>query len=58
MSTSHRFKVGEFECVAVADGSNDYAAKRLFTNAPEGEMAQALDKRGLANDELEIPYTF
>jgi len=57
MSTNHCFKVGEFECIAVADGTNDYAAKRLFTNAPEDEMAQALDKRSLGPDEIAIPYT-
>jgi len=57
MSTSYRFEVEKLECIAVADGSNDYEAGLLFTNAPQKELRQALDKRGLGLEELDIPYT-
>lgn len=57
MSTSYRFEVGNFECIAVADGSNDYEAGLLFANAPEKELQQARDKYGLGSEELIVPYT-
>jgi glyoxylase-like metal-dependent hydrolase (beta-lactamase superfamily II) len=56
MSTSYRFEVGKLECIAVADGSNDYEAGLLFANAPEKELRRALGKHGLGT-ELDIPYT-
>ncbi len=57
MSKSYCFKVGKLECIAVADGSNDYETEILFVNAPKKELGQALDKHGLASEKLDIPYT-
>jgi glyoxylase-like metal-dependent hydrolase (beta-lactamase superfamily II) len=57
MHTYYRFRVGEFECIAVADGSNAYEAQYLFANAPEDEWRQALVERGLGPQVLDIPYT-
>ena len=56
MNKSCRFKVGELECIAVADGSNDYEAELLFTDVPKKELQQALDKHRLGT-QLDIPYT-
>lgn len=56
MSTSYCFKVGKLECIAVADGSNDYGAELLFANAPEKELRQTLEEHSLGT-ELDIPYT-
>lgn len=57
MDTSYRFEVGKLECVALADGSNDYQAELLFANAPQKKLRQALEKHGLGSRELDIPYT-
>lgn len=57
MSTRFRFTVGRLECVAVADGTNDYEAGLLFANAPEEEWRQALHKHGFESEVLSIPYT-
>lgn len=56
MSSGYRFQMGKLECVAVADGSNNYEAWTLFTNAPAEELQQALAKHGLGS-ELDVPYT-
>ncbi len=56
MSSTYRFKVGSLECIAVADGSNEYEAWTLFTNAPAKEWQQALAEHGLGS-KLDIPYT-
>jgi len=55
MSTeSYRFKVGNFECTAVSDGTFTYApptfpppATFLFTNAPKGRLEQVLREYNL-----------
>jgi len=57
MNTHYRFRVGEFECIAVTDGSNAYEAQYLFANAPEDEWRQALGEHGLGPQVLDIPYT-
>lgn len=57
MNTHFRFQVGEFACIAVADGSNAYEAQYLFANAPEDEWRQALTAHGLGPQVLDIPYT-
>jgi glyoxylase-like metal-dependent hydrolase (beta-lactamase superfamily II) len=57
MNTHYRFRVGEFECIAVADGSKEYKAGSLFANAAEDEWRQALVEHGLGPQVLDIPYT-
>ena len=51
---SFRFKVGELNCVAVSDGTYALAADRLFTNAPEHELREALQRHGLEPDEVPV----
>lgn len=50
----HRFRVGDFQCVAVSDGTHTYApptfpppAIFLFTNAPREYLEQTLNKHNL-----------
>jgi glyoxylase-like metal-dependent hydrolase (beta-lactamase superfamily II) len=57
VSTSYRFEIGRLECVAVADGCNDYRAELLFDNASEEELLRALDESGLGPEILAVPYT-
>ena len=51
---AYQFKVGNFDCAAVADGTFTYAppmfpppAELLFINAPSEPRAQALAEHGL-----------
>jgi hypothetical protein len=30
----HRFRLGDFECMSLSDGSYDYRPEMLFANAP------------------------
>ena len=60
-STSHRFRIGGFECVAVLDGVHDYAhpAQELFANADPELIAQELKKHGIDISDWDIwtsPY--
>lgn len=54
----YRFKVGDFECIAVSDGNHTYAppifpppAMFLFANAPRGRLEQALCEHNLKPEE-------
>ncbi len=49
-----RFKVGELDCVAVSDGTYALDADRLFTNAPEHELREALQRHGLKPHEVPV----
>jgi glyoxylase-like metal-dependent hydrolase (beta-lactamase superfamily II) len=65
-SESYRFKVGNFECIAVSDGTHTYApptfpppAILLFSNAPPESLEPVLRKHGLPTPWLEwaSPYS-
>ncbi len=49
-----RFKVGELDCVAVSDGTYTLDANRLFANAPEHQLREALLRHGLKPDEVPV----
>lgn len=51
---THRFKVGNYDCIAVSDGTHVYApptfpppAVSLFTNAPQGELEKTLHEHNM-----------
>ena len=44
--TSYRFQLGDFECVAVLDGTKDYPLKNFFANVPLAQAEEALRQRG------------
>lgn len=54
---SFGFKVGGLNCLAVSDGTYALAADRLFTNAPEHELREALQRHGLKPDEVPVSET-
>ena len=62
MSTGNRrFRIGEFECAIVSDGTFSYPqpGRMFFANAPAGELADALAEFGieLSNwDSFDSPY--
>jgi len=54
MNDSYQFKIGDFQCIAVSDGSHTYAPPNfppppvfLFANAPEELLENALHKHNL-----------
>jgi glyoxylase-like metal-dependent hydrolase (beta-lactamase superfamily II) len=66
-ASTYRFKLGEFDCTAISDGSLTYAPPMfpppgdlLFVNAPKDRLAQALRAHGLEMEEWKTwtsPYT-
>jgi len=54
----HRFRLGDFACVALSDGSVDYPPKTFFANVPMEEVERALRERGLPVDYVTTPYTY
>lgn len=64
-SENYRFKLGDYECIAISDGTHTYAppdfpppATLLFSNAPAESLDPALRKHGLPVPWLEwtSPY--
>ena len=59
MSTgSYRFKLGDFECVSLSDGSVDYPLQNFFANVPRAQVEEALRQRDLPIDYVTTPYTY
>jgi glyoxylase-like metal-dependent hydrolase (beta-lactamase superfamily II) len=56
-STSHRFHVGEIECLAVTDGTFSYPTNWIFSNVDRQQIESALRERGLSTEHVETPYT-
>lgn len=50
-----RFQSGDFVCWSVSDGTRAYPAKAFFANAPEHELAAALEQYG-ESAELTTPF--
>jgi len=57
MGDSYRFKIGDIQCLAVNDGGVIGKADMLFTNAPEEELLQVLQRYGLKPDHLPSTWT-
>jgi glyoxylase-like metal-dependent hydrolase (beta-lactamase superfamily II) len=55
---SYRFKLGNFECVSLSDGSVDYPLKNFFANVPIEQAEEALRQRNLPVDYVTTPYTY
>ncbi len=59
MSTgSYRFRLGDFECVSLSDGSLDYPLRNFFANVPIEQIEEALRQRNLPIDYITTPYTY
>ncbi len=56
--TSYSFKLGDFDCISVLDGSLDYPLKNFFANVPLAQVEQALRQRGHPIDYITTPYTY
>lgn len=53
----YRFSVGQFECVAVGDGSLNYSVESYFANVPLEQAQAALGALGLPVTQIASPYT-
>jgi glyoxylase-like metal-dependent hydrolase (beta-lactamase superfamily II) len=56
-SGAYHFKLGDFNCVCLSDGSLDYPLKNFFTNVPVEEVERALREQNLPTDYITTPYT-
>jgi len=55
---SYHFKLGNFECVSISDGSHDYPPENFFANAPKEQIQELLRQRNLPTDHITTPYTY
>jgi glyoxylase-like metal-dependent hydrolase (beta-lactamase superfamily II) len=56
-ATSHRFMVGDIECIPVADGTMQYTADDLFVNAPKERAEQLVREHELRLEEIPLSFT-
>jgi len=54
----YRFKIGQFDCISVSDGSFDYNPGILFPGLTEDQVKELLSDYGLPTDKIRSPYTF
>jgi glyoxylase-like metal-dependent hydrolase (beta-lactamase superfamily II) len=54
----YRFKIGQFNCISVSDGSYDYDLRPMFAGLNEDQAADILRKHNIPPDKLTSPYTF
>jgi glyoxylase-like metal-dependent hydrolase (beta-lactamase superfamily II) len=55
---SYHFKLGEFQCVSISDGSLDYPLQNFFANVPKEQIEEILLQRNLPTDHITTPYTY
>lgn len=58
ISGSYRFKLGNFECISISDGSFDYPLQNFFANVPKEQIEEILRQRNLPTDHITTPYTY
>jgi glyoxylase-like metal-dependent hydrolase (beta-lactamase superfamily II) len=54
---THRFKVGNFECMAVSDGAFTYPLNSFFANAPNEALEKVLGEHNIQPGEIKAPWT-
>jgi glyoxylase-like metal-dependent hydrolase (beta-lactamase superfamily II) len=52
-----RFQIGEFDCIALSDGTFNYPTNWMFSNVPPDQLEHRLRERNLPVDQIESPYT-
>jgi glyoxylase-like metal-dependent hydrolase (beta-lactamase superfamily II) len=53
----YNFKIGNFECIAVSDGTRAYPAQSFYKNAPEEHLKRVFRKHDLKSGEITTPFT-
>ncbi len=56
-SESFPFKIGDFECIAVSDGTYTYPTHIFFVNAPKERLEQVLREHNIQSGEITTPWT-
>jgi glyoxylase-like metal-dependent hydrolase (beta-lactamase superfamily II) len=54
----YRFKLGDFECVSISDGSLVYPIENFFAKVPKQQVEEALRQYDLPTDQVVTPYTY
>ena len=54
----YRFHVGNFECIAICDGSAEYSLESMVTNAARSEVEACLGSLSLPTEIITTPYTY
>ena len=55
---SYGFRLGEFKCVSIMDGSHDYPLENFFANVPKEKVEEVLRRLNLPTDHITTPYTY
>ncbi len=55
---SYGFRLGDFECVSIMDGSHDYPLENFFDNVPKEKVEEVLRRLNLPTDHITTPYTY
>lgn len=55
---SYRFKLTDFKCVSITDGSHDYPIENFFANVPKEQVEEILRNLNLPTDHITTPYTY
>src|SRR5262245_3152913 len=54
----HRFHLGNYECVSLYDGYNDYKLEEMVANAPQVDVEVALRAHGFSPEFVTTPFSF
>jgi glyoxylase-like metal-dependent hydrolase (beta-lactamase superfamily II) len=57
MGESYRFRLGDFDCIAINDGNFTGRAEVVFAHAPQSEMTRLLQSKNLEPDRLAATQT-
>lgn len=56
-SGHHPFRLGEFQCTALRDGSFNYPLESFFANVPGDRLREVLRREEMPTDHVSTPYT-
>ena len=54
---SYRFRLGEFQCASISDGTFNYPLESFFADVPRDEVEEVLRRHDLPTDRITTPYT-
>lgn len=54
----YRFKIGQFDCISVSDGTFDYDPMHIFPDLLDEQVKDLLREHNLPTDRIISPYTF